>query len=116
MPEPYLGSPDNPRTAGIICYITLIGWLIAYFALYKDNKNEVSAYHIRQTLLLHIFAFIINILGLLAFWHLFPYIIVSLLSFILFVLWLIGLSGAVRGRIQRIPLVGEWSQLLFSWL
>lgn len=116
MSEAYLGSPENPRTAGIICYITLIGWLIAYFALYKNNKSDVAAYHIRQTLLLHIIAFVMNVLALLAMWHMFPYTLVSLLSFILFILWVIGLSGAVRGRVKKIPLIGEWAQMLFSKL
>ena len=63
--KPYLGSPDNPKTAAIVCYITFIGWLIAYFLIYRTNKDEFSGFHLRQTLLLHIISFIVNFLAVL---------------------------------------------------
>ncbi len=109
----YLGSPDNPRTAAVVCYITLIGWLIAYFALYNHDKNSFSAFHLRQTLLLHIIAFIMNLLSFLALWHLFPFIIVVILALGLLVLWLMGVFNAVSSKAQPVPLVGELAQQLF---
>jgi len=114
--EPYLGSPDNPRTAAVVSYITMAGWLIAYFALYRGNKNSFSAYHLRQTLLLHIIAFIINILAFLSLWHLFPQVIVTVLALLLFILWLIGIYYVVNNKQKPIPIVGNLSQRLFKEL
>ena len=110
----YLGSPDNPKTAGIVCYITLIGWLIAYFALYNKDRDSFSAYHLRQTLLLHIFMFILNILSFMSLWGWTASIVVTVLGIILFFMWLIGLFYAVNGKMKPVPLVGTWAQQLFK--
>lgn len=112
--KPYLGSPDNPKTAGVVCYITLLGWLIAYFALYKNSKNEVSAFHLRQTLLLHIFALLLNTFGFLYLWDMFPYALLIILGGTLFIMWLSGLWGAVRGKKSPAILVGYIAQRIFS--
>jgi uncharacterized membrane protein len=112
--ETYLGSPDNPKTAGVVCYITFIGWLIAYFALYRNNKNRFAAFHIRQTLLLHILSFFLNILSLFALWGWIPYFILIALSVLLFILWLIGAFDAINGKERPVPLVGRAAQRLFA--
>jgi len=111
--ETYLGSPDNPKTAGIVCYITLIGWFIAYFALYKNNRSSFAAFHLRQTLLLHILSFILNILSLFALWGWVPVFVVILLAVILFVLWLIGAFSAINGAETPVPLIGSLAQRMF---
>ena len=46
---------DNGKTAAIISYITIVGWLISFFALNKP-KTSLATYHLRQTLLLFICA------------------------------------------------------------
>ncbi len=112
--EAYLGSPDNPKTAAMVCYITLIGWLIAYFALYKNNRNKLATVHIRQTLLLHILAFVLNVLSLFALWGRISYAVIAVFAVALFVLWLIGAFAAINEREQPIPLIGEWAQKLFG--
>ncbi|HXS38094.1 MAG TPA: hypothetical protein VN721_15430 [Flavipsychrobacter sp.] len=110
----YLGSPDNPRTAAIVGYITVIGWLIAYFALYNKDKGSIAAYHLRQTLLLHIIGFILDILSFLSLWSLFPGIIVTILGVILFILWIWGLIYAVNQQAKPVPIIGKLAQRLFK--
>ena len=112
--ETFLGSPDNPKTAGVVCYITLIGWLIAYFALYKKGSSYFAAFHLRQTLLLHIIAFIMNILAFLSLWHLFPEIVVWILSGILFILWVVGLFNAASEKTKPLPVIGNVAQRMFK--
>lgn len=112
--ETYLGSPDNPRTAAIVCYITLLGWLIAYFGIYRANKNAFAAFHLRQTLLLHIFAFAVNVLNVLALWQYIPYFIVTAAALLLLLLWLIGLANALNNIQKPIPVVGKWAQKMFK--
>jgi uncharacterized membrane protein len=112
--EAYLGSPDNPRTAAVVGYITVIGWLIAYFSLYDRNKNSFAAFHLRQSLLLHILSFFLNVFSLLALWKLVPYALVVVAGMILFILWLIGAFRAINNNAEPVPLVGRWAQQLFK--
>ncbi|WP_231427322.1 MULTISPECIES: DUF4870 domain-containing protein [Pedobacter] len=113
-------TTDNGKTAGIVSYFTIIGWLIAYFALHKDNKTELGSYQLRQTLL---FAIVSTVLG----WGLAILLTVLIVStniaslgiigtivqIGLFVLWIIGLIGAINGQKKPIPLIGEKAQTMF---
>jgi len=113
--EAFVGSPDNPRTAAIVCYLTFVGWLIAYFALYGRPKNSFVAYHLRQTLLLYILTLLVNIIIRFAL----PadpvaFGLSSAAGVLLFVLWLVGLIHAVNGRQRPIPLIGNWAQQVFA--
>jgi hypothetical protein len=51
--EPIVNT-DNGKTVGIVSYLTIIGWLIAYFGMHQSNKTSFGSYQLRQTLLLHL--------------------------------------------------------------
>lgn len=111
---------DNGKTAAIISYLTIIGWLISYFALYKDNKTPLATYHLRQSLLLMLLALgyqFIRIMLLfvipLSAWFMFS-IILSILGIGFLVLWILGLIAAVNGEEKPMPLIGEKAQELFK--
>ena len=125
--EPNTPPPtgDNGKTAGIISYLTIIGWLIAFLAMHKDNKTELGSYQLRQTLLFHIASIIISwalawIFGaiLLSSGLVSGLMLISTLNWVvrigLFVLWLIGFIGAVNGEKKPIPLIGDKAQTMFS--
>lgn len=114
-------TTDNGKTASIISYFTIIGWLIAYFAMHKDNRTELGSYHLRQTLLLNLaaivlgwgFGFIIGILvvttgigGLIY--------LTYLIQLAIFIIWLIGLIGAINGQKKPMPIIGEKAQTMFA--
>ncbi|WP_131539068.1 hypothetical protein [Pedobacter nototheniae] len=113
-------TTDNGKTAGIISYFWFIGWLIAYFAMHKDNKTELGSYQLRQTLLYNIvvtvlgygLGFILGILvvstGILALVY-----IAYVVQIGLFIIWIIGLIGAINGEKKPIPLIGEKAQTMF---
>ncbi len=120
-PVPQSASESEGKTAGIISYITIIGWLIAYFAMHKDKKTQIGSYQLRQTLLLHIISFVLGWGGSI----LFGALVVStgifalaylnwIISLGLFVLWIIGLIGAINGEKKPIPLIGEKAQSTFA--
>src|ERR1700742_3658218 len=109
--EPVVNQ-ETGKTAGIVCYFTFIGWLVAYFGMHQNNKTEQGSYQLRQTLLLYIVSF--------ATWIVFRFVVytllsvswdffwlASLLSFVIWagflVLWIIGLIGAVNGDKKPIP-------------
>jgi len=96
---------DN-KTLSIISYITLIGWLIAYFSG-KDKADTLLKYHLRQSLGLAIVSIIFNI----AFTIIAS--IVPALSFLGFVgyaiiiLWIMGIINAANGVLKPVPLIGK---------
>lgn len=113
-------TTDNGKTAAIISYFTIIGWLIAYFAMYKDNKTAFASYQLRQTLLYAIvstvatwgFGFVLGILivttGIIAFAYL-----MYIIYFALFVIWIVGLIGAFNGEMKPMPIIGQPAQTMF---
>ena len=112
---------DNGKTAGIISYLTIFGWLISYFAIYKDNKTELSTYQLRQTLLFHIVSLVIYyaagaLLDVIFFsWSVSLYLLTFwIIRAALFVIWIIGFIGAINGEKKTIPLIGEKAQSVFS--
>ena len=121
-PNNNLSTTDNGKNVGIISYLTIIGWLIAYFAMHNEKKTEQGSYQLRQTLLFYIIW--------IGFYILWRFIVVALfftsLSMIalagtvilivdigFFVLWLIGFIGAVNGEKKPIPLIGDKAQTMF---
>lgn len=115
-PAQQTASESEGKTVGIISYMTIIGWLVAYFAMHKDKKTEIGSYQLRQTLLLHIIAFIlgwgvnfiVGIIGIVALVY-----VTYLIQLGLLVLWIIGLIGAINGEKKPIPLIGEKAQTTF---
>ena len=97
---------DN-KTLSIISYITLIGWIIAYF-MGKDKANTLLKYHLRQSLGLAIVSIIFNIVFTII------ALIVPSLSFLGFVgyafiiLWIMGIINAANGALKPVPLIGKW--------
>jgi uncharacterized membrane protein len=107
----WLGAPENPKTAAVVCYITLIGWLIAYFALYRNNKTDFAAFHLRQTLLLYLLLFALNIVG---FWTTIGFM--EVVNTVWFLLWLWGFIAAVYEKEKPVPFIGKIAQDLFKSL
>lgn len=112
--------PDSGKNAAIVSYFWFIGWLIAYFAMYKDNKTELSRYHLKQTLLFHLVSTVLSWgLSLFLIPLLFTtgfelgYYALRIIQVGLFVLWLIGLIGAAQGQKKAIPLIGDRAQTMF---
>jgi len=115
------GTTDNGKTAGIISYFTIIGWLIAYFGFYQNNKTSLGSYQLRQTLLLHLVSMILRyglafILGTIwlttGIFSLFY--LLRVVELVFFVFWIIGLIGAINGEKKPIPFLGEPAQTIFS--
>jgi hypothetical protein len=124
-PNNNITTGDNGKTAGIISYLTIIGWLIAFFAMHKDSKTELGSYQLRQTLLFHIISMVVSwILGMIFAAIFFSsglatgwFSIVALnwiVRIAFFIMWLIGFLGAINGEKKPIPLIGEKAQSVFS--
>jgi len=114
------GTSDNGKTAGIISYFFIVGWLIAYFAFHQNNKTSLGSYQLRQTLLFHIAWMVVRwglSIFLAAVWlstgFLSLYSLIRLVDLVFFVIWVIGLIGAIQGEKKAIPLLGDKAQTMF---
>jgi uncharacterized membrane protein len=99
---------EEGKTIAIISYITFIGLIIA-FIMNNDKKNSFASFHIRQmtglVLLGLINSFVIGRLSTT----------LSLaLNIGIFILWIIGLIGAVQGQTKKIPVLGDYFQDWFK--
>lgn len=105
---------SNGKTTAIVSYITLIGWLIAYFAMYKDNKSSFAAYHLRQSLFLQLTAFVLSAIGMFLMAIPGMYYVIMILQIVLIILWVMGLIAAINGQEKPVPVVGGMAQSMFS--
>lgn len=113
-------STDDGKVASILSYFGILFWLIAYFALHKDKKTELGSYQLRQTLLFAIVSTVVYIVlgmivgalvmatGMTFFVYLMYVIYIGL-----FVLWIIGFLGAIKGEKTPMPFIGEKAQTMF---
>jgi uncharacterized membrane protein len=106
------------KAIGIVAYITIIGWIIA-FVIHKgkDDKSELAGYHIEQSLGLILVALglmiigniLIAVIGALA-------ILLTLVNIGLIVLWVFGLINAINEKREPIPLIGKFFEGKFGFI
>ena len=100
---------DEGKTLGLVAYLTLFGTLIAFF-MNQDKKNPFTSFHVRQAfglgLLYIMIAFVVSSLDSM---------MVSMSFWIFFsVLYLYGIFGAITGKMNKIPILGDIFQNLFK--
>jgi uncharacterized membrane protein len=108
----------NNKTLSIISYITIIGWLIAYFS-YKDSttKNDLTKYHLKQSLGLGVVGIIFSIVtNVIAFVVPSIAMILSLASLALLVLWIFGIINAANEQQKPLPLIGGMFENKFDFI
>ncbi|PZP45710.1 MAG: import component protein [Pseudopedobacter saltans] len=105
----------NNKTLAIVSYITLIGWLVAYFSG-KDNADGFLKYHLRQSFGLMIISVLFNIaLNIVAF--IVPALgILSLIGLVFLVLMIIGIINANNGAEKPLPIIGKMFEDKFAFI
>ena len=98
-----MNTTSEDKTVAIVSYITIIGWVVA-FVIYSSNKNELGAFHLRQSLGLFITGFILWWIPVLG-W---------ILNILVFIFWLIGLINAIQGEKKPLLFIGEFYQNIFK--
>lgn len=108
----------NNKTLAIVSYITIIGWLIAYFS-YKDSisKNNLTKYHLKQSLGLGIIGIIFGVvIQVIAFALPSLVTILSLFSLVVLVLWVFGIINAANEQEKPLPVVGGMFEDKFDFI
>jgi uncharacterized membrane protein len=91
------------KTIGIVSYLTIFG-LIAAFVMNKDKEDAFGTYHIRQSLGLMVTGLALAAIGMVP---ILGWIVSILGSFLLLILWIMGLINAVGGKMQPVPVLGK---------
>jgi len=99
---------NEGKTTAIISYITIIGTILALL-MNSSKKNSFAAFHIRQMMGLVILG-LINQYFIKAY---FSDIAAVIIAIGLFISWIIGFVGAVKGQEKVIPFIGDKFQELF---
>lgn len=105
----------TPKVQSILSYIGIL-WLIAFF-VGKDQRNDLSKYHLKQGLGLFITAvvfniaisFIVMIVPSLA-------VILSALSLIFLILMIFGIINAANEVRKPLPVIGKMFEDKFDFI
>ena len=95
----------NKKVTGIVSYITIIGWIIAFLA----GDKEGAKFHLNQSLVINL-ASLINSLLLSRILGIIPILggLVSwIISIVILVLWILGLVAAIKEEQKEVPLLGK---------
>ncbi|MBS0027348.1 DUF4870 domain-containing protein [Chitinophaga sp. 22321] len=105
----------NNRTLSVISYITLIGWLIAYFSG-KDRADSLLKYHLKQSLGLAIISIAVSIiLNIIA--YVVPALsFLGLVGYVLMVFWILGMINAGNGAEKPVPVFGKMFEDKFAFI
>lgn len=99
----------NARTAGIVCYITWVGWIIALIA--GEPDDEFVKHHLNQALILNICATVCSaISGALAWIPVIRFlgaVVFGFIGLVIFIMAVAGIVSASNNSTKPLPVVGE---------
>ncbi|MCW3466414.1 DUF4870 domain-containing protein [Chitinophaga nivalis] len=105
----------NNRTLSMLSYVTLIGWLIAYFSG-KEKTDALLIYHLKQSLGLAIVSILLNIV-LYAISYLVPaWSLLSLAGWTILIFWILGMINAGNDAQKPVPVFGKAFEHKFSFI
>jgi uncharacterized membrane protein len=100
---------ENGKTMALIAYLTPLGTLIAFF-MNQEKRNRFTSFHVRQGLGLGFLYIALGyIMGYFDSW------MITYSFWVFFsVLFLYGIFGAITGKLNKIPLLGDFFQTTFK--
>lgn len=105
----------NSKTLSILSYVTLIGWLIAYFSG-KEKSDSLLRYHLKQSLGLAIVSIVLNIvLSIIA--HVVPALsFLGLAGYVILIFWVLGIINAANQAEKPVPVIGKVFEDKFAFI
>ncbi|WP_034670151.1 import component protein [Chryseobacterium populi] len=105
----------NNKNLSIISYITLIGWLIAYFSG-KEKADSLLKYHLRQSLGLMIVSIAFNIIIRILISITPALAFLGMAGLLILVFWVLGIINAANGAEKPVPLFGKMFEDKFAFI
>lgn len=107
---------DN-KTLAIVSYITLIGWVVAFF-IGKEKADNLLKYHLKQSLGILIISFALGII-IQVIARIVP-TIAGIISFVLYIILLVlmikGIINAAGEKQKPLPIIGAWADKAFTFI
>ncbi len=110
-------AQQEDKTAAILAYITLIGYIVA-IVMHGNNKTKIGSYHLKQATGLILFSIaswlallIIAFLPFIGFLTLF---LSPVLWILILVLVIMGVINAANGAMKPIPVLGTLFEKWFA--
>ncbi len=107
----------NKKTASIVSYITIIGWLIAYFSTKDQKRDSLVKFHLKQSFGLAIVTILFNIATTIIA-IIIPAIatVLSLIGLVFFVFMIIGIINANKEQETPLPVIGKLFMSKFNFI
>src|SRR5690606_7457861 len=105
----------TPKVQSILSYLGIL-WLVAFFAG-KEERNDLSRYHLKQGLGLFIIAVVFNIaVGIVL--MILPSLatILSLCSIVFLILMVLGIITAANEVKKPLPVIGKFFEDKFNFI
>jgi uncharacterized membrane protein len=108
----------DSKTASIVSYITIVGWLVAFFTT-KDTpaRDDFSKFHLKQGFGLGIAGVASSVLSIILANISYSLVFIgSLLGIGIFILWILGCINAANGKKEPVPLIGNMFEDKFDFI
>lgn len=107
----------NAKAQSILSYLGIIFWLIAFLAG-KDQRNDLSRYHLKQGFGLFVFTIIIYavVFGISIASPKMGALIWGVCGLLIFILVVIGIINAVNNVQKPLPMIGKNFEDKFSFI
>ncbi|MGJ1197126.1 DUF4870 domain-containing protein [Sphingobacterium spiritivorum] len=104
------------KTIAIISYITIIGWLIAYFQYKDKTKDAFVSYHLKQSLGITIISILLGLVLNIVVIAVPALAVLTYANIFILILWILGIVNAVKEEMKPVPVVGTIFEQKFSFL
>ena len=98
---------EKGKTTAIVAHLTIIGWIVALI-MNNSEKTELGSFYIRQTLGIMLIGLLGSIVGKAI------AILGWVISIVVIILWILSLIGAINGRKELTPMIGDKFQTWFK--
>lgn len=94
----------NKKVTGIVSYIAIIGWLIAFLA----GDKEGAKFHLNQSLVINILSLVNSYIlsWILGYIPIVGPIVSFVISIFILVCWILGLVYAIKEEEKEVPVIG----------
>jgi len=96
----------EPNLAGLLCYV--LGWVTGIIFLILEKGNQFVRFHAVQSIVVFGALTVANII--LSFIPFIGWVLSSLISVLMFILWIILMLKAYKGEKYKLPWAGNFAE------
>ena len=94
---------DRAKLIAAICYVLFV---IGYFT--TEKNSPFVKFHMQQSLTLLVFSIILSMIGIIP---ILGWLIAFFGGIICFILFIIGIINALRGKEKELPIIGKYADI-----